>query len=515
MSRSSPEALYHSIPQLPQDGPNNDSALELNAEHDNEEADEDSNLPTNVVTVDLRIRWINFVLGCAVLLPWNALITAIPYFLSRLAGSSLQSTFSSYLSITFTLSNFLCLAHATATSKQSPPSIRTTMSLYGLTALTLLLTLSTFITISPGLFFTFVLLNGVAQASFGSYLQNAVIAVASLFGPQAVQAMLAGQAAVAVVVSAVQVFSAAVSVHTSSGMESVSAKERDAEERSAFIFFGLSTIFLLFSIAAHKWLVSLPVYRAVAGSLESQKQQGTRTTGNGFESSDLGSDIDERSRMLVSAGPSQMFTERHRIWRVAKANVLYEIAVAYVFMVTLTVFPPITSSVLPTNPSVHPLLFTSIHFLVFGLGDFFGRYICSFPKLLIWSAKRLLALSLARTLFIFLFLMCNIQRPPILNPNPNPMDSSDPTLTSTPVINSDFLFMLILFLFGASNGYISSLCMMSAPSLEHNSRLKGKKEDVDVAATVTQFCLIGGLVLGSVASFVVRGAVCKCNPFVM
>lgn len=55
--------------------------------------------------------------------------------------------------------------------------------------------------------------------------------------------------------------------------------------------------------------------------------------------------------------------------------------------------------------------------------------------------------------------------------------------------------------------------MMSAPSVEHNKRLKGRKEDVDIAATVTSFCLVGGLVLGSVMSFGVRAAVCKCNPF--
>ncbi|KAJ3867687.1 nucleoside transporter-domain-containing protein [Lentinula novae-zelandiae] len=500
MSRS-PEALYHSIAQAPV-AALNDSDIELDI--DNEEGIEEIIQP--ISRVDSRIKWIHFVLGCAVLLPWNALITAIPYFLSRLSGSSLQSTFISYLSITFTLSNFLCLAHATATSKQV-----STISLTGITVLTLLLTLSTFLTLSPGFFFTFVLLNGIAQAAFGSYLQNSVIAVASLFGPAAVQAMLAGQAAVAVVVSTVQVISAAASVNTSTefmdgpaaidALDVVSSRAGDPEERSAFIFFGLSTIFLVFSAAAHRWLVSLPAYHSVVGALEARKPE-----------SELGTD-DER-RILVSAGPSQgLLTQKQSIWRVAKTNVLYEIAVAYVFTVTLTVFPPITSSILPTNPSIHPLLFTSIHFLVFGLGDFFGRYICSFPRLLVWSAKHLLALSLSRTLFIFLFLLCNVQRPP--NPSPESLSSLIPDSPIPPIINSDFLFMLILFLFGLSNGYVASMCMMSAPSLEHNPRLKGKKEDVDVAATVSQFCLIGGLVMGSVASFAVRGAVCRCNPFVL
>jgi equilibrative nucleoside transporter 1/2/3 len=73
--------------------------------------------------------------------------------------------------------------------------------------------------------------------------------------------------------------------------------------------------------------------------------------------------------------------------------------------------------------------------------------------------------------------------------------------------------MLILFAFGLSNGYVSSLCIMSASSLEHNPRLKGRKEDVDVAATVAGFCLVGGLAMGSIGSFAVRAAICGCNPF--
>jgi equilibrative nucleoside transporter 1/2/3 len=74
--------------------------------------------------------------------------------------------------------------------------------------------------------------------------------------------------------------------------------------------------------------------------------------------------------------------------------------------------------------------------------------------------------------------------------------------------------MFLLLIFGFSNGYVSSLCMMFAPSLEHNPRLKGRREDVDVAATAASFCLVGGLAIGSIASFAVRAAVCDCNPFI-
>jgi equilibrative nucleoside transporter 1/2/3 len=55
---------------------------------------------------------------------------------------------------------------------------------------------------------------------------------------------------------------------------------------------------------------------------------------------------------------------------------------------------------------------------------------------------------------------------------------------------------------------------MSAPSLEHNPRLKGRKEDVDLAAPIVGFCVVGGLAAGSILSFIVRAIVCACNPFV-
>ncbi|KAJ7179489.1 nucleoside transporter-domain-containing protein [Mycena filopes] len=485
MSPNSPDALYHAIPQAPVA-----ANQVLHSDFDLEESQQDADLPLDPVpvTVSPRIRWIHFVLGCAVLLPWNVMITAMPFFLSRLANSPHRLAFGSYLSCAFTASNFIFLARATITSKQSSPSRRALVTTLSLSFLTFLLTISTFTHPSPGVFFAFVLFNGSVQAALGAYLQTAVIVIASLFGPTAIQAVMSGQAGVAVAVSGVQVFSAVASVWGRS-RETVMAELSSGEpaERSAFIFFSLSTVFLIASAAAHGWLVTMPAYKAVAGSLEHQK------------GADESADSDEL-RGLVSTGRNESLDERGQIWRVAKANVTYEVAVSLVFLVTLAVFPAITTSILPTNPNTHPLLFSAVHFLVFNVGDFGGRNICSFPKLLVWSAPRLLTLSLARTLFIPLFLLCNLQRP---------SEAGTPSLA---VINSDFLFMMLLFFFGMSNGYVSSLCLMAAPSLEHNPRLQGRK-DVDVAATVASFCLVGGLALGSLCSFAVRAAVCQCNPF--
>lgn len=311
------------------------------------------------------------------------------------------------------------------------------------------------------------------------------------------QPLMSGQAFVGVVVSGVQVLSSLASVSTArtSADSGVEYDESKAASSSAALFFGLSTAFLCATLYASAWLVRLPVYKAVIRPLERVKRAND---GSSNERHDLAHDVP-------------------RLLRVFKANAPYNFAVAYVFLVTLAVFPPITASVQPANPArFSPLVFTSLHFFVFNVGDLTGRYLCALPRLLTWGARRLVSLSLLRTLFIPLFLLCNVKRNGI-EPAPFPGIPSDP---STSLADGSFLtagdlaFFLLLVFFGLSNGYVSSMTMIAAPNVERNPRLKGKREDVDVAATLATFCLVGGLALGSAVSFAVRARVCACNPFI-
>ncbi|KAJ7283448.1 nucleoside transporter-domain-containing protein [Mycena rebaudengoi] len=440
MSPRSPKALYHSIPQAPV-AANPVVLSDLYLEESQDDGGLDPDTPT--VVVDSRVRGILFILGCAVLLPWNVMITATPF----LPGSTRQL-------ILPLVVRLISLLRVYASS----PSRRVLTTTLSLSFLTFLLIVSTFFHTSPGLFFAFVLFDGVSQAALGAYLTTAVIVIASLFGSTAVQALMSGQAAVAVAVSGVQVFSAVTSVWGQSP-ETISAyvSNGEPEENAAFIFFSLSAAIFVVSAAAYSWLVTMPAYKTVAGSLEQKK---------------IVDGSPDELRGLVSAGRSESSNEKGQIWRVAKANVMYEVAVCYVFVVTLAVFPAITTSILPTNPNTHPLLFSAIHFLTFNVGDFLGRYACSFPRLLIWSASRLLILSASRTLFVPLFLMCNLRGPSVAG------------VPSSPII-----------------------------SFRPHFLLRGRRKDVDLAATVANFCLVGGLVLGSICSFAVRAAVCDCNPF--
>lgn len=186
-----------------------------------------------------------------------------------------------------------------------------------------MLTVSTFIQLPAGLFFAFVILNGIVQAAAGSYLQTSVISVASLFGPTALQAMMAGQAAVGVAVSAVQVVSAASSLR-GEPIPGAVVVESSPEERSAFAFFALSTAFLILSAGAHAWLTRLPSYKAVVGQF-SQIQHVARGDSGVME-------VDPAQVAPISKPGAE---KRDQIIRVAKSNLIYNLGVAYVFIATL------------------------------------------------------------------------------------------------------------------------------------------------------------------------------------
>jgi equilibrative nucleoside transporter 1/2/3 len=162
-----------------------------------------------------------------------------------------------------------------------------------------------------------------------SYLATATFAGASLFGAPYMQSMLSGQAAVAVVVSVVQLATSALSVWGSTPetiaafVSNGSAGDGNAEQDSARIFFGISALFMISTFMAYAWLARLPAYKATVGILE-QNIKLHEALGNADE-----------TEPLVFCTTTQGLEERNQILRVFKANILYEIAVAYVYVITL------------------------------------------------------------------------------------------------------------------------------------------------------------------------------------
>ena len=359
-----------------------------------------------------------------------------------------------------------------------------------------LLCLSTFIPTTPSTFFVFALVAAAALGLAASYHCTAVYAGAALFGAPFLRAVLSGQAAIAVVVSAVQVASAIIALWGSSPMSvlvnTMGAGGRDdqAEALAARIFFGVSAVFLCITLGSFTWLTRQPLYKSVTSALEQHRRAGV---------------ADEHSGLLADNSRSPSSAPNSDIYRVFRQNLVFMFSIAYVFVVTLVsvphccncsptdrifnqaIYPVVTARVRPVNPHFHPMLFTAVHFLVMNTGGFIGQYSCSFPCLRVWSGKKILVMSLLRTVFIPLVLFCNVERR-VTSPVPS-------------IIHSDILFMLIMLIMGYSTGYVAALTVLAVSSLEHNPRLEGRREDVDVAAALYGSCMILGLALGSLSSF--------------
>ena len=198
-------------------------------------------------------------------------------------------------------------------------------------------------TLPPSLFFPFVIVNAIAQAGAGSYLQTSVVAIASLFGPATMQAVMSGQAAVAIVVSSVQVISASASLRTSSARAAAIAGNGDTEARSAFIFFALSTVFLVATAGANVWLTRMPAFRAIVAPAAGDEPHYARARSLSVDQSERRPLVSDAADLSASGvhEHAHIGDKKSRILRIAKKNVLYELAVAYVFVITLVSSPKV------------------------------------------------------------------------------------------------------------------------------------------------------------------------------
>lgn len=296
-----------------------------------------------------------------------------------------------------------------------------------------------------------------------SYLQNAVVALSSIFGPMFLQGILSGQGAVALVIAAIQ-FIAAYSATASQDIvlfdEGGAPVPSPAIRDSSFHFFLTITCFAVFSLLSFIVLIRLPLYRLV------------------LRANDKGADDDN--------APSPRVVERKVRW--------LGIAVFYVFFVTLAVFPSVTATITSVNEGksrlAAPELFVPLAFTIFAAGDWLvrlptlcqycprtdhlavfaqGRALPQTERFAFTSTKWLLISSAARTVFIPLFLFCNVQGTPA---------------GTAPLINSDIAYLVIMFAFATTNGYVSTIVMLASvkePSLEPNEidvRLRSSLSDM-------------------------------------
>ena len=178
-------------------------------------------------------------------------------------------------------------------------------------------------------------------------------------------------------------------------------------------------------------------------------------------------------------------------WNVFKTISVYGISVFLIFAVTLTCFPAITVFAKSSSPSSE---WGTKYFIpvccsvLFNVGDWLGRFSAEmilWPKPGRFGMFFVLVLSLLRLAFIPLFMFCNIP------------DSIRHFTDGLGVFKHDIAYVVIMALFSLSNGYLSCICMMSAPQLCDGSEVQ--------TATSMMVALLGlGFSTGSLMSYPIK-----------
>ena len=161
--------------------------------------------------------------------------------------------------------------------------------------------------------------------------------------------------------------------------------------------------------------------------------------------------------------------------------------VFFCFAVTM-VYPVFTSEIESVHPKsassriFSPACFIPLAFLLWNTGDLVGRLSTMISKINIVRYPRLaLFIALGRVVFVPLYLLCNIRG-------------------RGAIVTSDAFYLFIVqFLFGLTNGYVGSTCMMGAAEwVDENER--------EAAGGFMGLMLVAGLSVGSLLSFLAAKA---------
>lgn len=187
--------------------------------------------------------------------------------------------------------------------------------------------------------------------------------------------------------------------------------------------------------------------------------------------------------------PDELQPERKPVSMVVLFRKLFWLAggVFLVFAVTMF-FPVFTQRILSVRPPadqpayLQPASFIPLAFLFWNIGDLVGRMLTAVPAIsLIHRPRIVFSLAVLRIAWIGLYHLCNVR-------------------DQGAVVNSDVFYLVVVqMLFGLSNGYLGSMCMIGAGEWVD-------PEEREAAGGFMSLCLVAGLAVGSLASFFIASA---------
>jgi solute carrier family 29 (equilibrative nucleoside transporter), member 1/2/3 len=394
-------------------------------------------------------------------------LAAAPYFQHRFSTDKwILAHFQSAEISVSTVTNLGSMLALTKMQKNASYPLRISSSLCINIVCFTLLALSTLVTTSAGVYFGFLMLVVFAASLATGLIQNGVFAYVSGFGrSEYTQAIMTGQAVAGVLPCLAQIGS----VLAIPKKDQQSPDHAPSESpKSAFAYFLTATAVSVISLLAFIYLL-----RRRNVSTSHSIRPPHKTTASGTSEGDA-----LTNSLAETTHPS---SERKSIGLLHLLRKLPFLATGVFLCFAITmVFPVFTTSIESLN-SIPAALFIPIAFLVWNTGDLLGRLLTLWPAVgLTHYPFALFCLAMARLVFIPLYLLCNVGG-------------------NGAKVASDFFYLgIVQLLFGLSNGYLGSSCMMGAGEWV-------AADEREAAGGFMGLCLVGGLTVGSLLSFFVGG----------
>ena len=476
------------------------------------------------------IEYSIFVLqGVAMLWAWNMFLSAAPYFSSIFRPQPrlhnlFQAAELSVASVVNVLTMLLLSLPYYQRTANYPRRVVIALVVY--TACFTLLAIATFIktlTGNPGLYFAF--LMGIVGTTAGAtgLVQNGLFAFVMGGGgggngarPEYTQGIMVGQGIAGVLPALAQIVTVVALPKSGMGGEKDIGVKKDDDagtksevnSRSAFVYFlaavGVSMtalVALLYLLRRQRLARSRAAYRQATASAAKETAR-TRTTTNG--STTVGANMRPEAISSIDEYPADHTTARRtdhdRLSATPKRHSLNDnnekpsiplrvlfgklpflsSALLITFAITMF-FPVFTVSITSIENKVDSAIFIPLGFLFWNMGDLLGRIVTLSPKVsLTHFPFALFCLAMARLIFIPMYFLCNIGG-------------------RGAIVSSDVFYLVVVQgLFGTSNGYVGSQCMMGANDWV-------LPEEREAAGGFMGLMLVIGLTVGSFLSFLVGG----------
>lgn len=412
-------------------------------------------------------------------------LAAAPYFYRRFQSNDWAAAHyqSSILSVS-TVTNLGSAFVLAKLQKNASYPQRITISLIINIIVFSLLAFSTIVmnNVSVSTYFAFLMLMVFGASLATGINQNGVFAYVSGFGREEyTQAIMAGQGVAGVLPCIVQILSVVAVPEQEMGEGGDDGGDHPPQmpvesSKSAFAYFITATAVSGFALLAFLHLSKRRSHMMMAWKLHHPDDSGEHlTTPQDNYPHDYHHDHDQAVNLdnTKTTPLTTLFKKLH--WLALSVSLCFAITMVY------PVFTAEISSVHTQTPRPRlfdPTVFIPLAFLLWNLGDLIGRMAVAIPRLSLHNPRLLFVLSVSRIGFIPLYLLCNIRG-------------------RGAVVDSDFFYLFIVqLLFGVSNGYIGSCCMMGASGCVE----VGERE---AAGGFMSLMLVGGLTVGSLGSFFV------------